>query len=238
MAIEGIYAAVSGLRAAERRVGQTAHNLANVSTPGFMPRRMDQAEVAGGGVQISGSTPLTPGPIIPSERPLDLAINGGGFFVLDDGNGGQVYSRVGNFQLEAPGRLVDGQGRQVLPAFTLPAQTASVRVTPQGQVQALASDGSLLAQGQLQTAVFGNPGGLEPVGGNAYRATGASGPPAVAAPGTPGHGEIVAGAMQASGTDIASSMVDLIIDQRAFEANLKTIKTQDDMLGSILDVLA
>lgn len=238
MAIEGIYAAVSGLRAAERRVGQTAHNLANVSTPGFVPRRLDQAEVAGGGVQISGSTPLAPGPIIPSERPLDLAINGGGFFVLDDGNGGQLYSRSGNFQLEAPGRLVDAQGRQVLPAFTLPAQTASVRVSPQGQVQALAGDGSVLAQGQLQTAVFGNPGGLEPVGGNAYRATGASGPPVVAAPGTPGHGEIVAGAMQASGTDIASSMVDLIIDQRAFEANLKTIKTQDDMLGSILDVLA
>ncbi|MBI5524282.1 MAG: flagellar hook-basal body complex protein [Desulfarculus sp.] len=238
MAIDAIYPALSGLRVAERRVGQTAHNLANVSTPGFVPRRLDQAEVAGGGVRISGSTPLAEGPIIPSERPLDLAINGGGFFVLDDGNGGQLYSRNGNFQVDAQGRLVDAQGRQALPPITLPAQTASVRVSPQGQVQALAGDGSVLAQGQIQTAVFGNPGGLEPVGGNAYRASAASGPPVMAAPGTPGHGEIVAGAMQASGTDIASSMVDLIIDQRAFEANLKTIKTRDDMLGSILDVLA
>jgi flagellar basal body rod protein FlgG len=236
MSIESIMPAVSGLRVAERRLNQTAHNLANLSTPGFVPRRLEQAEVASGGVTISGSTPLAQGPIVPSDRPLDLAIDGGGFFVLSDGQGGELYSRNGNFTLDAQGSLVDAQGRQVMPAITLPPQTASVQVSPQGQVQALASDGSPLAQGQLQTAVFGNPGGLQAVGGNAYRATGQSGPPVSAAPGVAGHGEIVSGAMQASGSDIASSMVDMIIDQRSFEANLKTIRTQDEMLGSILNI--
>lgn len=238
MAIEAVHPAVSGLRVAERRLGQTAHNLANLSTPAFVPQRLEQAEVGGGGVRVSGNAPSAQGPLILSERPLDLALDGGGFFVLDDGRGGQIYSRAGNFQLDAQGRLTDAQGRQLAPPITLPAQTASLRVSPQGLVQALAADGAELAQGQLQTAVFGNPGGLESAGGTAYRATAASGPPVMAAPGTPGHGEIVSGAMQASGTDIATSMVNMIIDQRAFEANLKTIKTQDEMLGSILDVLA
>lgn len=238
MSIESIIPALSGLRVAERRLNQTANNLANVSTPGYVPRRLEQAEVASGGVAINGSSQLGAGPLVASEGPLDLAINGGGFFVLSDGQGGELYSRAGNFQTDAQGRLVDAQGRQALPAITLPANTAQVQVSPQGQVQALAGDGSLLAQGQLQTAVFGNPGGLQAVGGNAYRATGQSGPPVTAAPGSPGHGGIVSGAMQASGTDIASSMVDMIIDQRAFEANLKTIKTQDEAVGNILNVVA
>jgi flagellar basal body rod protein FlgG len=238
MPIEAMMPAVSGLRVAERRLGQTAHNLANISTPGFVPRRLEKAEVASGGVGISGSTPLAPGPITASERPLDLAIDGGGFFVLSDGQGGELYSRVGNFQLDAQGCLVDAQGRQAWPPITLPAQTAQVQVSAQGQVQAMAGNGTVLAQAQIQTAVFGNPGGLRSVGGNAYRATPESGPPVSTAPGTAGHGQIVSGAMQASGTDLASSMVDMILDQRAFEANLKTIKTQDEMVGSILNVVA
>ncbi|MFH1035403.1 MAG: flagellar hook basal-body protein [Pseudomonadota bacterium] len=238
MPIESITPALAGLRVAERRLGQTAQNLANISTPGYVPRRLEQAEVATGGVGISASSPLTPGPIVSSERPLDLAIDGGGYFVLGDGQGGELYSRAGNFQLDAQGRLVDAQGRQAWPPITLPAQTASVQVSAQGQVQALAGDGTLLAQAQLETAVFGNPGGLQAVGGNAYLATAESGPPVSAAPGTPGHGQIVSGAMQASGTDLASSMVDMILDQRAVEANLKTIKTQDEVVGSILNVLA
>jgi flagellar basal-body rod protein FlgG len=238
MPIESIMPALSGLRVAERRQAQTAHNLANLSTPGFVPRRVDQAEVSSGGATISGGSPLAQGSMVPSERPLDLAIDGGGFFVLADGQGGELYSRAGNFSLDAQGRLVDAQGRQAQPPITLPAQTASVQVSPQGQVRALAGDGGLLAQGQLQTAVFGNPGGLQAVGGNAYRATTQSGPPVTAVPGTPGHGEIASGALQASGSDIATAMVDMILDQRAFEANLKTIKTQDEMVGSILDIVA
>lgn len=236
MPLDGIHAAVSALRVTGKRLNQTAHNLANVSTPGFTPRRVEQADMQGGGVQITGTTALPAGPVLPAERPLDLAIDGGGFFGLDDGQGGRLYTRAGNFSLNADGQLVDPAGRTVLPAINVPAQAASLHITPQGQVQALAQDGSVLAEGQIETAVFGNAGGLEAVGGNAFRATNASGPPVNAAPGVPGHGKIVSGALQASGTDMAKSMVDMIIDQRTFEANTKSLQTHDELLGTIMDI--
>lgn len=238
MPLDGIYAAVSALRVTERRVSQTAHNVANVSTTGFVPRRVEQADTQGGGVQVTGTTALPAGPVMSSERALDLAIDGGGFFVLDDGQGGQLYTRAGNFSLNADGQLVDPMGRAVLPAINVPAQAASVHISPQGQVQALAEDGTVLAEGQLRTAAFGNAGGLESVGGNAFRATNASGPPVNDVPGTAGHGTIVSGALQASGTDLAKSMVDLIIDQRTFEANTKSLQTNDELLGTIMDIKA
>lgn len=238
MVIDAIMPAISGLQAAESRLHQTANNLANLSTPGYVPRRLDQAALPGGGVGIVGSSALPEGPLAPGQRPLDLAIDGGGYFVLSDGSGGQLYTRDGNFQLNAQGRLVDSQGRPVMPAISLPAQTASVRVSSQGHIQALTGDGTVLAQGQVQTAVFANPGGLRAVGGNAYQASAQSGPPVSAAPGSPGHGEIVSGAQQASGTDIVTSMMELIVEQRSFAANLKTIKAQDEMVGSILNIVA
>lgn len=237
MALDGIYSSLSALRVVQTRTAQTANDLANLSTPGYVPQRINQAEVAGGGVAVSGTTPLSSGPIVSSDRPLDLALDGPGFFVLDDGNGGQLYTRDGNFQLDAQGRLVDSQGRAVQPGITLPADTAQVQVTSDGQVQALASDGSILAQGQLQTTSFANPGGLEAVSGNAYRATALSGAGVTDVPGSAGHGQVVSGALQGSGSDIVTSMINLNLDLREFEANVKSIRTQDDMVGSILDVV-
>jgi flagellar basal-body rod protein FlgG len=238
MPMDGINAAVSALRVTERRQNQTAHNVANVSTPGFTPRRVEQADMQGGGVQVTGTTALPGGPIMPAQRPLDLALDGGGFFALDDGQGGRLYTRAGNFSLNADGQMVDPMGRAVLPAVNVPAQAASIHITPQGQVQAYAEDGSLLSESQIDTAVFGNPGGLEAVGGNAFRATNASGPAVYATPGAAGHGEIVSGALQASGTDLAKSMVDQIIDQRTYEANIKSVQTYDEMLGTVMDIKA
>lgn len=193
--------------------------------------------MAQGGVQAAATTfSSQPGPLIVTENSLDLAIDGGGFFALDDGQGGRVYTRAGNFMLDARGRMVDSQGRALTPEISVPQDAARIHISPQGQVQALAADGTVLGQGQIQTAVFGNPGGLQPVGGNAFRATDASGPPVTDAPGTAGHGQIISGALRASGTDPAREMINLITSQRSFEANLAAINTYDDMVGSILNV--
>ncbi len=237
MAINGIAASLSGLQVSTTRVSQTAHNLANLSTPGFSPGRVEQAELSQGGATLTGITSLGAGPVIASQRQLDLAIDGGGFFVLNDGQGGNFYTRTGNFIVNSQGQFTDLQGRALAPGITLPAQTAQLNIGSDGTIQALSTDGQVLAQGQLQTASFGNPGGLEAVGGNAFRETAASGPPITATPGTAGHGLIVSGALQASGTDIATEMVNLTIDQRTFEANLKALRTQDEILGTILDVV-
>jgi flagellar basal-body rod protein FlgG len=237
MSISGIMASVSGLRVSEQRVSQTANNLANVSTSGFSPGRLEQSTLAGGGVAVSGVTSLGAGPLLPSDNPLDLAIDGGGFFALSDGQGGNLYTRSGNFTVDSQGQLVDQQGHSLVPGIAVPAQTAQVYINPEGQVLSLSADGQVLSQSQLHTAVFGNPGGLQAVGGNAYRETAASGPPVNAAPGTAGHGSVISGALQASGTDIATEMVNLTMDQRVFEANLKALRTQDEMVGSIINVV-
>ena len=237
MVLGAIQAATSALRVESNRVSRSAHNLANLNTTGFTPSRTNQADVAIGGVRETGSSYLSQGPILPSESPLDLALNGGGFFVLDNGQGGQVYSRAGNFRLNQDGAMVDPLGREVLPRVEVPAEAQTVSVSPQGEVSFYGGGGMLLGRAQIETATFGNPGGLEPVGGNAFAETAESGPPVNAAPGTPGHGEIIPGALQSSGTDIAREMVNMILGQRSFEANIKTVQTGDEMLGSILDIV-
>ena len=237
MLIDGIQSAVSGLKASEKKQNVSANNVANASTPGYQPARVEQASVAGGGVEVTGlSYTGSTGGLMTTDNSLDLAINGGGFFVLDGGNGGQLYTRSGNFTINAQGQITDQIGRALVPNLQIPDGTANISVSSTGQLQALAADGTVLADLQIQTASFGNPGGLESVGGNAYQATEASGPAVNNFPGQAGHGEIVSGALQTSGTDLAREMVDQIINQRSFEANIKTIQTYDDMVGSVLDI--
>ncbi|MFH1057690.1 MAG: flagellar hook basal-body protein [Pseudomonadota bacterium] len=237
MPIEGVGVTVSALAVLQRRRDATASNLANASTSGYSPRRVDQADLAGGGVQAVATTLLGGGPLVASERGLDLALDGAGFFAFADDRGGQVYSRSGKLQVGPDGRLTDLLGRELLPALTIPLETATVNVAPQGAVEALASDGRVLAQGQIEVAAFANPGGLQAIGGNAFVPSPASGPPVLAAPGEAGRGLVVAGATQASGTDLVREMVDLTLQQHEFSANLRTLSTQDEMVGAILDVL-
>jgi flagellar basal body rod protein FlgG len=223
------------MRVAQKKVANSAHNVANASTSGFQPRRLDQADTAGGGAQITGSTQMPGGPLVTSGRALDLAVNGGGFFALNNADGDVVYSRNGKFMLNDQGQVADSQGRILRPPFQVPDNAANISVTPNGRIQALADDGAILAEGQIQTTTFANPGGLEAIGGNVYRETQASGPPVDANPGADGHGNLVSGAFQASGTDYLTEMTTQIVNQRSFEANLKAIQTHDEMLGTLLD---
>lgn len=238
MIIDGIAAGISGMNAAVRRLNQSANNLANISTPGYVPSRVEQADLAGGGVAVVGQTALASGPIVSTGNALDLAIDGAGYFVLQDADGNELYTRAGNFSLNADGQLVDQTGRLVqAEGFQAPQGTAQIQVGADGVVQALGADDAVLAEGQLQIATFANPGGLQAVGGNAFQATDASGPAVIDAAGQPGYGAIASGALQTSGTDIVSEMVGQITAQRSFEANLKTIRTGDEMLGTILDIV-
>lgn len=237
MLIQAMSNALSGLNVSSKRLNQSAHNLANVSTTAYTPSRTDQATLAQGGAQVVGTTATGSGGFQFTGHSLDLAINGGGFFAFSDPQYGQVYSRAGNFTINSQGNVVDQSGRALLPPVTLPAGVSQLSVSPQGRIQAMDTQGNVLAQMQIQTASFPNTGGLEAVGNNSYTATMASGPALFNAPGS-GGGTIMAGALQTSGTDIAHEMVEQIISQRGFEANLKTMETADEMLGYILDIKA
>jgi flagellar basal body rod protein FlgG len=238
MMLNALNTAVSGLKINERRLQQSAHNVANVSTSGYVPQRIDQGDMANGGVRQLGSTPLQSGGLQLTERSLDLAIDGGGFFVLNDPAYGQVYSRNGSFSVNGEGNLTDNSGRTLIPAVNLPANTSQVQVSSQGLWQAFDNRGNLLGATQMQTASFANTAGLLSLGGNSFAATPASGPALLNPPSTAGHGGIISGALQTSGTDLAHEMVEQIISQRSFEANINTIRTVDQMLGSILNLKA
>lgn len=237
MFVNGLLSSLSGIKAATRRTANSANNLANVSTTGYTPTRINQADTASGGTTVTGTTALQSGPIVRTDRPLDLAISGGGFFVVRDGRGNEFYTRSGNFSFDAQGRMVDSSGRAVAGGIEMPQDAAQVQISPNGAMTALDDEGNVIAESQLQTAVFANPGGLESVGGSAYRQTATSGPPVLDDPGAAGHGQITSGALQASGTDIGTEMVNMIIGQRSFEANVKAVRTHDEMTSTILDIV-
>ena len=238
MFVNGLLASLSGMKSATRRTSNSANNLTNASTTGYTPTRINQADTSTGGTTVTGATSMQAGPIVTTGRPLDLAIDGGGFFVVRDGQGGEFYTRDGNFSFDNQGKLVDASGRTVAGGLEMPQNAAQVQVSPQGLMTAMDADGNVLAESQLQTAVFANPGGLEAIGGNAFRQTAASGPPVLDDPGAGGHGLITSGALQASGTDIGTEMVNLIISQRSFEANVRAVQTQDEMTSTVLDIVA
>ncbi|MDR1396779.1 MAG: flagellar hook-basal body complex protein [Desulfarculales bacterium] len=238
MLLNALNSAVSGLEINKRRLQQSAHNLANVSTPAYVPARIEQGDIATGGVRQIGSTYLLSGGLQITDRSLDLAINGGGFFVLNDPDYGQVYTRAGNFSVNQEGTLTDHAGRSVTPAINIPANTSQLNIDSQGVWQSFDNKGNLLNQTQMQTASFANTGGLLSLGGNNFVPTSASGPAILNPPGTAGHGDIISGVLQASGTDLAREMVEQLVTQHSFEANIKTIQTVDQMLGSILNIKA
>ena len=237
--LSGINSAISGLKISQTRLNQSAHNVANASTSAYVPSRIDQGDVATGGVRQLGATPLSPGGITVTDRALDLALNGGGFFAVNDPLNGQVYTRSGNFTIDNQGNLADNQGRALTPGINVPAGTSQLSISEHGLVQAYDNNGNLISQSQMQTASFGNAAGLQSLGYNSFAATAASGPAMFNEPGTAGHGGgIVSGALQTSGTDLAHEAVEQIISQRGFEANVKSIQTYDEMIGTLLDLKA
>jgi flagellar hook protein FlgE len=207
--------AASAVQAGFRRQSVTANNLANVDTTGFKSARADLENAAGGGVAVGGITTfLDQGPIEPTGRETDLAIQGVGYFRLADGSGATLYTRDGSFGFDAEGRLVDSAtGRRVEGDFASP-------VTPD----------------QPRLARFVNPGGLTALGENALAEGANSGPPVSGASGEPGFGQVRVGALEGSNVDLARELVGQAVNKVYVRANLKSLKAQDEMLGALLDI--
>lgn len=228
---------LSGLRASIDRQAVSANNVANVSTPGFKSQRAMQSDERTGGTKIKSIDSLTEqGPILRTGGTLDLTIAGNGFFQLQSPAGGTFFSRDGNFKLDGSGRIVDSSGNLLQPPMAVPPSAQAIQVTSDGRVGAVMPSGAIQNLGQIQLARFTNPGGLLRQGDNLFSPTTNSGQPVPGIAGMGGLGTLVPGALEGSNVDIASEMVDQIIDQRSFEANLKPIRAADEMLGALLDI--
>ncbi|MCX8055706.1 MAG: flagellar basal-body rod protein FlgG [Ignavibacteria bacterium] len=253
--------ASTGLSSQQRYVEIIANNIANVNTTGFKKVRPEFQDLLyetlrpAGNVARSGVEPLNEvqigsgtelvattkifkqGDITSTNNPLDMAINGEGFFVIRKPDGNIVYTRDGSFQLDRNGQIVTSQGYSLDPGFTIPSDAIEIQITRDGVVSILtenSTDATVL--GQIELARFINPAGLKSVGDNFYQETPASGQPFFEVPGTNNTGEIIQHHLESANVDIVEEMVNMITAQRAYELNSKSVKTADDILSTAVNL--
>lgn len=250
-----LHVARTGLEAQDTRMRVIANNLANVGTTGFKRDRANFATLAyqnqrvagqqssnettyatglnlGTGVAVqSTSRIVTQGTMNNTGNALDLALDGEGYFQVELPGGQLGYTRAGNFTRSAQGELVTTQGYRVQPGITIPEDAQAITVAPDGTVSATtAAGGEPTELGQIQTASFTNPAGLQATGDNFLLETGASGQAQLGAPGEAGRGGIRQGMLEGSNVNVVEELVDMIECQRAYEINSKMISAVDEML--------
>jgi flagellar basal-body rod protein FlgG len=254
--IRALYTAASGMNAQQTNIDNVAHNLANVNTTGFKKSRVEfedlvYQEIRAAGSSASSTTEapvglevglgtravatarnFTAGNLRQTGAPLDVAIQGDGFFQISLPDGTTGYTRAGTFHLDSQGLLVTSEGYSVDPQISVPANATRVSISKDGIVSAVIAGQSATQQlGTLEIAGFSNPAGLRPLGGNLFASTTASGEPETGAPGTDARGTLVQGFVEDSNVSVVEEMVNMIIGQRAYEANSRVVKAADDMMS-------
>lgn len=253
-----LWIAKTGLDAQQTRMAVISNNLANVNTTGFKRGRaifedllyqnvrqvgaqssqdtqLPSGLMLGTGVRTVATEKLfTQGNIVQTGNPLDLGVQGRGFFQIQRPDGSIAYARDGSFQVNAQGQIVTAGGYALQPGITLPENALSITVGSDGVVSALTPGSTAPTQvGTLQLADFINPTGLQPIGENLYIESAASGAPQVGTPGLNGLGTLVQGAVESSNVNVVEELVNMIETQRAYEMNSKAIATTDQMLAYV-----
>ncbi len=221
----------SGVEVGLRRFSTTANNIANAMTPGFKAARVSQVDQAGGGTSVgSVQVRYSQGPLELQEGGFSLAVNGEGFFQVETPEGPR-FTRAGNFQVDGEGNVVTSQGYPLVPPVQIPAGATGMQVGPDGTVSAVLADGSTQNVGVMNPVRFANPGGLMQEGGSLLSASPASGAPMMG-----GTGSIFFGAVEGSNVNLTEEMVSMILSKASVRANLAALKTQDEVLGEIVDL--
>lgn len=236
--IGALSSATSSLLAQSRVLDNTSNNLANVNTPGFKNARVNLRDTgAGSGVAVgSVSRETSQGPIQVTNRSLDLAIAGEGFFQVQLPNGNTAYTRDGSLSVADNGQLVTSGGLPVQPGIVIPADASEISVASDGTVSAVGPNGPQVV-GNLTLARFPNAAGLLNAGNNLQFASNAAGDPIVGVPGEAGLGTVEQGALEGSNVDLVSNFASLLISQRTFEAGTKVVRVQDDILGETVNLV-
>jgi flagellar basal-body rod protein FlgG len=252
--IKAMRTAASGMAGQQMNVDNIANNLANVNTTGFKRSKLEFQDVlyqnfrrAGSVTAIGTETPVglsigygtkpsatvrefSTGDLAQTGNPLDMAIEGDGFFQIQMPDGTTAYTRDGTFKLSADGRVVTSEGYFLLPEITIPEDTLSIAVGNDGTIQVMQFGQDVATDlGQFELARFINPAGLAAIGRNLLIRTSASGDPATDIPGQGGLGQINQGYVEMSNVRVVDEMVNMIVAQRSYEMNSKAIQTADDM---------
>lgn len=250
-----LWIAKTGVDAQQNRMAVISNNLANVNTTGYKKSRAVFQDLLyqnirqvgaqstqdtqlptglslGAGVRTVATQKMhSQGNLIKTDNPIDLAIQGRGFFQVLMPDGTISYTRDGSFQLNSQGQIVTANGYQLQPSITVPNNVQSVTIGNDGTISIIVAGSTTpTTLGTIQLADFINPAGLEPIGDNMYRETAASGTPTTANPGTTGVGTLVQSYLESSNVNVVEELVNMIEAQRAYEMNSKAISTTDNML--------
>lgn len=256
--LPALWVAKTGLSAQDTNLTTISNNLANVSTTGFKRDRAEFQDLlyqvkrqpvaqstqdselpsglqVGTGVRIVGTQKnFNAGSLQTTEQPLDMAIDGRGFFQILQPDGTTSYTRDGTFHLDSNGQIVNASGFALEPAIIIPNDAQTFTVGRDGTVSiTVAGNPAAQVIGNLQTADFINPAGLQAVGNNLFLETAASGAPQVGTPGLNGFGTTLQNTLETSNVSTVEEMVNMITTQRAYEMNSKVISTADQMLSFV-----
>lgn len=251
--------AATGMKAQQLNVDTTSHNLANMTTTGYKRQRAEFQDLIYQDLRRAGANSSDNGTVVPTgvqvglgvktgaiyrnhiqgtvqqtEGPLDVAMQGRGFFKIQMPDGSDAYTRDGTFQLSPEGQIVTSDGYIVQPNITVPEDAVSISISATGVVEVI-QQGQVdpVEVGQLQLVNFINEPGLQAMGNNLYTATAASGDPIEGLAGDPGFGSILQGYVENSNVDPVTEVTDLIVAQRAYEMNSKVIGASDEMLQAL-----
>ncbi len=254
--LRSLWTAASGMLAQQQNVDVISNNLANVNTTGYKTMRAEFSDLlyqtikdpgastgegitSPVGIQLGHGTKLTAtyrvftvGNMQATERPLDIAIEGDGFFQVQQLDGTTAYTRDGSFKVNADGQVVTSDGLLLEPPISLPDNVEQIAVGQDGTVSVVVTGESTPQDvGQITLSKFINPAGLRAIGHNLYTASPASGDPVIVDPGSEGSGILSQGYLEMSNVSVVDEMVKMITAQRAYEINSKAIQTSDDMLS-------
>ncbi len=254
--IRALSTAATGMEAQQTRLDVTANNIANTSTAGFKRSRAEFSDLmyqnqrapgaaTGNGTQaptglqvgmgvrtVSTQRMHSQGELRQTGRPLDVAIEGRGFYPVTLPGGEVAYTRDGALKIDAEGTLVTAEGYALAGDISIPPDAQNITIGADGTVSVVVpGETTPVEAGQLQLAAFANESGLEAMGRNLYRETSASGTAVVGAPGENGSGTLAQGTLELSNVNVVEEMIDLISGQRAYEINSRVIKAADEMLA-------
>ncbi len=260
--LRALYTAASGMEAQQLNIDTIAHNLANINTSGFKLRKAQfqdllyqnirQAGAANTattdipvGLQIGlGTKPVateiifTQGDFAATNNSLDIVIQGQGFFQISQTNGEIAYTRNGNFHRNRDGNIVTSEGDLLDPKIQIPQEQTGITIGADGTVSVqVAGETEPRLVGRIELAQFQNPGGLQNIGKSLFIATQSSGEPSTGTPGENGLGTLLSGYVEQSNVSVVEEMVNMIVSQRAYEANSKVIRTADEMFTQANNVV-
>lgn len=257
--MQALRIAATGMAAQETNVEVISNNIANMRTTGFKKYRAEFQDLLYQSLRREGTSTSTAGTMVPTgvqvgmgvqtaatsrimsqgsvsitEKELDVAIRGEGFFEIGLPDGRTAYTRDGTFERDAEGRIVTVDGFVVQPEMTIPDEARSVTINNEGTVEIiLEDDANPVELGRLTLTRFVNKGGLLPIGENLFVETAASGNPQVGNPADEGFGSLLQGYLEESNVDAVTEISDLIAAQRAYEMNSRVISAADEMMASV-----